>query len=102
LKGKKDMKNNTYQQEKFDDYWKKFYNKLERIIGWLIFTVGIVIIISYGLFKIFESIIVEKEMSIILKVGLFSVIAGMVFLLFSVIREKITLKKIDKYKEIDR
>ncbi len=96
------MKNNTYQQEKFDDYWKKFYNKLERIIGWLIFTVGIVIIISYGLFKIFESIIVEKEMSIILKVGLFSVIAGMVFLLFSVIREKITLKKIDKYKEIDR
>ena len=96
------MKNNTYQQEKFDDYWKKFYNKLERIIGWLIFTVGIVIIISYSLFKIFESIIVEKEMSIILKVGLFSVIAGMVFLLFSVIREKITLKKFDKYKEIDR
>lgn len=96
------MENQNSQSVNLEEYWKKFYNKVERVISWLILTLGAVILITYGIFKLFEGLIIDQEISIIVKVGIFCLIAGFVMLLISVVREKLILKKVDRYKEVEK
>ena len=79
------------------------YNRIERGIGWIIFSVGCMILITYGLFKAVESIIADPQLETIIKVGIIAVIAGTVILLVSVLRERLFVRKTDQYaKEVER
>lgn len=96
------MKFKSPPQEIWDNYWMKTYNKIERGIGWIIFSIGAIILITYGLFKAVESIIADPNLQGIVKIGIFAVLLGMVILVVSVIREKLFVRKSDPYKEIQR
>ncbi len=86
----------------WDKYWLGVYNKLERGIGWILFSLGAVVLLIYGLYLLIESILVDVEIAWWLKIAIFSVIAGAVMLLVSVIREKVFLHKSERYKDIKR
>ena len=96
------MKFKSPKQEVWDSYWMKVYNRIERGIAWIIFSVGAVILITYGLFKAVEAIIADPQLELIIKIGIIAVLAGMVILFVSVIREKLFVRKSDPYKEIER
>ncbi|MBU2444846.1 MAG: hypothetical protein KJ666_04640 [Bacteroidetes bacterium] len=98
----KKMKLKSPPQEVFDSYWMGVYNRIERGIGWIIFSVGAVILITYGLFKFVETLISDSQLETIVKIGIIGVIAGIVIIFVSVIREKLTIRKTDKYKEVQR
>ena len=78
-------------------YWNSVYNRLERGAGWLLFSLGAIILLCYGAFKLIE------EIALLLKIGVISLIFGSVALFVSLVRERLTLRKTDKYsREVER
>lgn len=90
-------------QETWDQYWTGVYNRLERGLGWIVFSIGSIILLTYGGYKAIESLIADPQLELIVKIGLIGVIGGLVILIVSVIREKLFTAKTDKYqKEVQR
>jgi len=98
----KTMKLKTPPDEVWDRYWLGVYNRLERGIAWILFSVGAIILITYGIYHFIETLIVDQQLSGIVKFGIVAVIAGVVILLISVAREKLIVRQKDPYKEVKR
>jgi len=88
--------------EVWDTYWEHVYNRLERGLAWVFVSIGTIILLTYALFQIAESLFRDSQLETIVKVAILLVIAGLVMLLVSVVREKMVLFKKDPYKEIKR
>jgi hypothetical protein len=86
----------------WDKYWLGVYNRLERGIGWILFSIGAIILLAYGFYSLIEAILADVEIEWWLKIAIFSAVAGAVVLLVSVLREKIFLHKSERYKDIQR
>jgi hypothetical protein len=96
------MKFKSPTPEVWDSYWIGVYNRLERGIAWTLFSIGAVILITYGAFKFVEALIADPGLALIVKIGMVLVIGGLVLLLVSVLREKLFTHKRDPYKEVRR
>ncbi len=94
------MKLKSPDPEVWQTYWQNVYNRIERGLAWLIFTVGAAILIAYGLMKVVMEIWNDPDLPAIVKYGLYGVILGLVLLLISVLREKLYLRKHERYKEV--
>ncbi|MEE9390377.1 MAG: zf-HC2 domain-containing protein, partial [Candidatus Aminicenantaceae bacterium] len=75
-------------REVWQIYWASIYNRLERRIGWILLSIGAMILIFFGGYKMVEGIIQDPSTSLLLKVGILTLMAGVVVLLFSLIREQ--------------
>ena len=89
-------------QEKWDQYWTSIYNRLERRIGWILLSVGLIILLSTGGFYAIRGFLLNPEIPILEKLGLSAFFLGSAVLIVSVLREKLTLRKSDKYKDLVR
>jgi len=89
-------------QEKWEQYWSHVYNRLERRIGWILFSIGLIILISTGGFYAIQGFLANPDIPVPEKIGLSAFFLGSAILIVSVLREKFTLKKTDKYKDIVR
>lgn len=98
----KNMKFKNPPQEVWDRYWVNVYNRLERGVAWIVFSLGFVILLTYGGFKAVEAIIADPQLAGIVKMGVILSIGGLVLLLVSVLREKIFMFRRDPYKEVKR
>lgn len=96
------MKFKSPATEVWDTYWQRVYNRLERGIAWILFSLGCVILLTYGGFKAVEALIGDPDLRLIVKIGLFLVIGGGALLLVSVVRERLFTYKHDPYKEVIR
>ena len=96
------MKFKVPSPELWDHYWLDVYNRIERGLGWFLFTVGAVILLTYAGFKMIEAIILDQQLAPVARIGLLAAVAGLAVLLLSVIREKWFTRKNDPYKEILR
>ncbi|RMD96725.1 MAG: hypothetical protein D6814_10865 [Calditrichaeota bacterium] len=96
------MKFKNPSGEVWDAYWLNVYNRLERKIAWILFSIGAIILLTYGGFKAVESLIADPNLAGILKVAILLLIGGLAILLVSVIREKWFIRKKDPYKEVQR
>lgn len=86
-----------------DRYWRSIYNRLERGIAWILFSVGAMVLLCYGGFKLVEETIKNPEVGTLLKVGVLAAVFGTVILFVSLLRERLAVRKVDKYsKEIER
>ncbi|MGD2294227.1 MAG: zf-HC2 domain-containing protein [Candidatus Aminicenantes bacterium] len=83
-------------------YWTSVYNRLERRIGWILFSVGAMILLFFGGYKMFESLIRDTDTPFLVKVGILTGLAGLVVLLVSVLRERIFTRKRERYKEVEK
>jgi len=89
--------------EELARYWSGVYNRLERGLGWILFSVGAILTLCYGAFRIIENLIRDETVSNVLKVGVCALIAGLVVLFVSLLRERLVVRKVDRYsKEVDR
>ena len=88
--------------EVWDKYWYRVYNRLERGIGWILFSIGLIILIATGGFYAIQSFLTNPDIPIPEKIGLSAFFLGSAVLIVSVLREKLTLRKTDKYKDIVR
>ena len=86
-----------------DRYWGHVYNRLERGIGWILFSLGSIILLCYGGFLLVEELLGDPEVPIGIKVGIVALVVGGAALFVSLLRERLTTRKSDKYsQEIER
>ncbi len=97
---KMNLKNPT--NEFWDAYWLGIYNKFERSLAWLFISIGAIMVFAYSAFIAVEKFLADTTTPGIVKWGSAFLVFGLMFLLYSVIREKLTVSKKDKYKEIQR
>ena len=83
-------------------YWASVYNRLERRIGWILLSIGAMIILFFGGYKIVEGIIVDPSTSLLLKVGILTALGGIVVLLGSILREQIFVRNRERYEEVEK
>lgn len=83
-------------------YWASVYNRLERRIGWILLSIGAMILIFFGGYKAVEGIIHDPTTSLLLKVGILVFMAGIVVLLVSILRERLFVRKRERYKEVEK
>lgn len=86
----------------WQQYWNGVYNRIERGVGWILFSLAAIILVIFGGFKAIEEIIKDPEVEMVIKIGLLALIAGMAILLVSVLRERLYFWKKDRYKDVRR
>ncbi len=86
----------------WQDYWNGIYNRIERSIGWIVFSVAAILLIIYGGFKLIEELIKDATIGMLLKAGLLALIVGLAILFVSVLRERIYFWQRDRYKDVRR
>jgi len=86
----------------WQQYWSSIYNRIERGVGWILFSVAAILLLIYGGFKAIEEIIKDPAMGVIFKAGLLILIAALAILFVSVLRERLYFWKKDRYKDVRR
>ena len=86
----------------WDEYWQHVYNKIERGIAWILISIGTIIILAYSIWQAMEKFFQDPMEPISMKIGVGALVFGTIILFVSVLREKIMLRKDDKYRRIKR
>jgi hypothetical protein len=86
----------------WQDYWTGIYNRIERDLGWIIFSVSAILLSIYGGFKLIEEIISDATVGMLLKIGLIALVVGLAILFVSVLRERIYFWSKDRYRNVRR
>lgn len=89
-------------KEIWETYWASVYNRLERGIGWIFLSIGAMILLFFGGFKMVEGIVRDPEIPFLLKLGLLVAMAGIAVLLVSFGRERLFADKRERYKEVQK
>lgn len=90
------------QKEMWEVYWNTVYNRLERRVGWILLSIGGMILLFFGGYKAIEGIIQDPSTPVLLKVGILTVLGGVVVLLVSLLREQVFVHKRERYKEVEK
>jgi ferric-dicitrate binding protein FerR (iron transport regulator) len=88
--------------EIWDDYWTSVYNRTERGIGWILASIGAIVVLGYGIWIGLQELLADTDLPAFLKLGIFALLLGGLVLLVSVIREKLFTRGKDPYKEVQR
>ncbi len=86
----------------WQDYWSGIYNRIERSVGWIVFSVAAILLAIYGGFKLIEELIKDATIGMLLKAGLLALIVGLAILFVSVLRERLYFWQRDRYKNVRR
>ena len=86
----------------WEQYWSNVYNRIERNIGWIFFSVAAILLVIYGGFKLIETIIKDQTVGLLLKLSLLALIVGLAILFVSVLRERVYFWRKDRYRDVRR
>ena len=86
----------------WQDYWSGVYNRVERGIGWIVFSVAAILLTIYGGFKLIEEIVKDPAIGMLLKAGLLALILGLAVLFVSALRERVYFWSKDRYRNVRR
>ena len=86
----------------WESYWSSLYRKLERGIGWILFSVGAVILLFFGLYVGLRDLYIDPNVSLWVKIGVTGVGAGLIILLVSFVRERLFAYRRERYREVIR
>jgi len=98
----KTMSMSEPSQEIWEGYWMGVYRRLERGIAWILVSIGAIVLLSWWAWEGLENLWRDQNLPILVRAGALAVIAGLVILLVSVVREKLVLRKTDPYKDVVR
>jgi len=87
-------------KEMWQVYWSSVYNRLERRLGWIFLSIGAIILLFFGGYKMVEGIIEDPTIPLLLKFGILAAMAGLAILLASIGRERLFVRKRERYKEV--
>ena len=86
----------------WEQYWDHVYNRIERGLGWCMFSIAGILLVIYGGFRAIEGIIADPTIGLLLKVGLLALLVGLAILFVSVCRERIYFWSKDRYRDVRR
>lgn len=88
--------------EVWEGYWQNLYRKLERGIGWILFSIGAIVLLSFGLFQFFKELYIDPQVPMLVKISVTALGLGAVILLVSFIRERLFAYHRDRYGKVDK
>jgi ferric-dicitrate binding protein FerR (iron transport regulator) len=88
--------------EVWETYWVSVYNRAERGVGWILATLGLLVIAGYGIWQGVVALLADTGLPGFFKVAVFVAAFGGLILLLSVVREKLFTRRRDPYREIQR
>jgi predicted anti-sigma-YlaC factor YlaD len=97
-----DMRVIVPEDKYWDQYWSNVYNRLERKIGWILLSMGSIVLLAYAIYTLGETFIFGKHIPLLVRVGVIALVGGLCTLLISVLRERWFISKSDKYERIRR
>jgi hypothetical protein len=97
-----EMKFKKLPEMYWDEYWHHVYNRIERGISWILISLGAIIILFFSLWNFVNELLVDQKLNPVFKIGIIILLLGAIVLLISVVREKLMVKKVDKYREVER
>jgi predicted anti-sigma-YlaC factor YlaD len=86
----------------WEDYWSHVYNRIERRVGWVMTSLGAILLLSYALYTVAEQLVFRSGVPLLVRIGTVALVVGFCTLLVSVLRERLFLAKSDKYERIKR
>jgi predicted anti-sigma-YlaC factor YlaD len=89
-------------KEAWEVYSESVYNRVERGIGWILLSIGAMIILFFGGYQFVKGFIQDPSIPLIVKAGILLGLGGVVILLVSVVRERVFVSKRERYKEIQK
>jgi ferric-dicitrate binding protein FerR (iron transport regulator) len=89
-------------EETWAHYWVSVYNRLERGFGWVLVSICALVLIGYGTWHAIGELLADSAVPGFIKLAIFAGVFGALILLFSVIREKLFVRRDDRYKEVQR
>lgn len=96
------MKYADLPDEVWENYWSNLYRRTERGIGWILMSVGTIILICFGLYEGFSALYTNPDNPLWLKLGVTGAAVGAVILLVSFARERIFAYHRERYREVER
>ena len=101
-KDTKEMKFKNLPEVYWDEYWQNVYNRIERGIGWIFFSIGAIILLSFAGYELLNEFFLNPKEPIGIKIGVAFGGVGFIVLFISVLREKLMVRKVDKYRSVKR
>ncbi len=86
----------------WDRYVEGTYNRLERRVGWILLSLGAMVLIGYGLYELVVFLVAAEEIAWWVKAAIGAVCVGLAVLSVSVIRERLFAWKRDPYRDVKR
>jgi predicted anti-sigma-YlaC factor YlaD len=86
----------------WEQYWSNIYNRLERRAGWILISIGSILLISYGIYYLLSRLLLQGDIPLVVRIGVVALVVGFCTLVVSALRERIFLSKSDKYERIKR
>ena len=96
------MTRNRPPDEIWDRYWEGVYRRLERGIGWILTSMGAIVLLLWGSWVGGRELIASTDLPVFVRWSIMAVAAGLVVLFVSVARERLFLWKSDPYKDVTR
>jgi hypothetical protein len=97
-----EMKFKQPPEETWDRYWAGVYSRLERGIAWLLISIGAAVVLAIVGYGAVMKFLGDTSTPLAVKLGVGVLLLGGAVLLVSVLREKLMIRKKDKYKEVIR
>lgn len=87
----------------FWDVWnRQLFTRIERGIGWLLFTLGALLVLGYTAWIALEDLLTDASLPLWMRAGVILLTAGTLILLISLGRERWFTRKNERYKDIVR
>jgi hypothetical protein len=84
-------------------YWENIYRRLERGLGWILLSVGAILLLSLGAYQTLAGLYADPGISLAVKAGISAAVLGAIVLLVSVLRERLFARKHERYeREVQR
>lgn len=89
-------------EEVWDGYWTSVYSRVERGLGWLLFSLGAIVVGSWAVWNWIDALLADTTTPAPVRYGMIAMFVGVVILLVSVTRHRINVMRTDPYKDIER
>jgi hypothetical protein len=97
-----DMHYADLPDEVWENYWQSLYRKTERGLGWILLSIGAIILLGFGAFHGFSELYSNPDNPLWLKIGVTGVSLGAIVLLVSYAREHLFAYKRERYREVTK
>jgi ferric-dicitrate binding protein FerR (iron transport regulator) len=86
----------------WERYWDGTYHRIERRVGWLIFSAGVMVLLAGGLYELLLGLLRDSVGIWWVRLATGALCGGLAILFVSVVRERLFMWKRDPYREVKR
>ncbi len=89
-------------EDVWDGYWTSVYSRVERGVGWLLLSVGAIVVGSWAVWRWVGDLLADTTLPLVVRYGVLAVFFGLVILLVSVVRHRVNVFRTDPYRDVER